>query len=339
MRTLYLDLHRDEMTTVQQSQLEEYHNLNEIFAYEPDSDYQDYYKFYISRDPYARVVSAFLDQYLYAQNSGIEEMFRLKPPEGGNPQNFVDFLSYLKGVPDDVRDSHFQTQNYLMYENELTIRRWFRTSPNDAFAIDYVGDISRFNDHLIKVYKKIFRRHPLMQQRLRNGISNLSRLNSSYYGHESVKNAAHMSLAELNALPFAPKPQDFFYTEEALALTREIYAKDFTLFGYDLIEIPHKHASSVLAEIPADFDWKTYLMLSPDLPLNGISTQRLVMRHYLEFGRFETDTRSYKIEAPDGFEWQKYLGLHDDLRMAGIDNERDAIIHYLAYGRDEGRVF
>jgi hypothetical protein len=148
-----------------------------------------------------------------------------------------------------------------------------------------------------------------------------------------------MSLAELNALPFAPKPQDFFYTEEALALTREIYAKDFTLFGYDLIEIPHKHASSVLAEIPADFDWKTYLMLSPDLPLNGISTQRLVMRHYLEFGRFETDTRSYKIEAPDGFEWQKYLGLHDDLRMAGIDNERDAIIHYLAYGRDEGRVF
>ena len=80
-------------------------------------------------------------------------------------------------------------------------------------------------------------------------------------------------------------------------------------------------------------------MLSPDLVIQGLTSERKVFRHYLEFGRFETESRSYQVIAPTGFTWEKYLTLNEDLANSGIDNERAAIIHYLSYGRNEKRSF
>lgn len=340
MRTLYLAVHAHEMEDEELAQLKNYHNLNEVFAYDPTQDYRNYYKFYISRNPYGRVVSAFLDQYTYAKNAGVQAMLENAPPANGNPRNFLEFLQYLKEVPDADRDSHFQTQAYFVCANKILTRRpWYRRLRPGEVVLNYVGDISRFNVHMEKVFKKIFKNHPQMQKLAIGEIGNVKKMNSSFYGNQTYPNAATLDTNELDNMVFAPKPQDFFLDPQAQRLVEEIYAQDFSLFGYDPKKIPLKSASPELAAVPVDFDWQTYLLLSPDLPPNGIDNERTVTRHYLEFGRHETNSRFYKIKAPAGFDWQVYLDLHPDLRAAGIDNERNAIIHYLSFGIHEKRAF
>jgi len=339
MRTLYLDIHRDELSEDQLEQLNGYHNLNELLPYEEETDYRAYYKFYVSRNPYSRVVSAFLDQYAYAQNRGVKDMLEDSPPSGDAPNSFIEFLQYLKTVPDADRDSHFQTQSYFFASDKVRLRKFFQRASKNTLTIDYAGDLADFNAHMAKVYTKIFRKHkPMLETALAN-LSMVKKMNSSFYGDDTVDDAAELGLQELEELVFAPKPQEFFLSSLAQQLVEEIYAEDFSLFGYDVGSIPHKKASAELAEIPDDFDWQTYLLLGPDLVLKNIVNQRRVTRHFLAFGRFETGRRAYKIEAPEGFDWRKYLDLHADLQLAGVDNERDAIIHYLAYGRNEGRAF
>jgi hypothetical protein len=73
------------------------------------------------------------------------------------------------------------------------------------------------------------------------------------------------------------------------------------------------------------------------LPLAGITNQRSVIRHYLEFGRFEATPRAYKIEAPEGFDWQRYLQLNTDLKAEGILTEMAATQHYISYGIRQDR--
>lgn len=339
MRTLYLAVHAHEMKDEELAQLKNYHNLNEVFAYDPTKDYRNYFKYYISRNPYGRVVSAFLDQYTFAQNSGVQAMFEKAPPVNGMPQTFLEFLEYLKGVPDADRDSHFQTQSYFVCADRVLTRRpvYRRLRPGEIL-LNYVGDISGFNTHLKKVFKRIFKKSTQMKKLAIAEISKVKKMNSSFYGDTTYRNAATLSIEELDSLVFAPKPQDFFIDKRAQTLVEEIYAEDFIQFSYDPKKIPVKSASPEIAAVPDDFDWQTYLLLSPDLPPNGINNERTVTRHYLEFGRHETNSRFYKIKAPQGFDWQTYLQLNPDLTAAGIDNERDAIIHYLSFGIHEKRA-
>ncbi|MEM7358253.1 MAG: sulfotransferase family 2 domain-containing protein [Pseudomonadota bacterium] len=341
MRNLFIALHKDEMSEQQRGQMNSYHNINELFPYDRDADYSDYYKFYISRNPYSRVVSGFLDQYVYAQNTRVKEMLEQSPPKDGPPQTFIEFLEYLKTVKDSDRDGHFQTQAFSSHVVKVRMGRSFLVryyyKDKSCIPLNYAGDIAGFNSHMQKVYRKIFKRDPQMREKAMREIGNIQKMNSSFYGPETHENAATLTVAELDDLVYAPKPQDFFLDESARQLVQEIYAEDFYVFGYDKSKIPQKKASRELAAIPDDFDWETYLMLAPDLQLAGINKERTVMRHFLEFGQHEIHHRAYKVEAPDGFDWREYLAAHEDLTAAGIDNERDAIIHYLSYGRNEGR--
>ena len=118
---------------------------------------------------------------------------------------------------------------------------------------------------------------------------------------------------------------------------QHIYAADFKLFGYHVDEVPERPASKEIQALPADLDWQMYLRLNPDLTPDVFYNERLVVRHYLEFGRFEAIPRAYKIEAPTGFEWRRYLELNDDLKAAGVTSELAAIEHYISYGIREGR--
>jgi len=342
MRNLFLKLHADELEEEQAAKRVAYHNLNEIFPYQSDKNYSDYYQFCISRNPFGRVVSAFLDQYTYAQNSGVQRMLANTPPEDGPPQTFVDFLEYLKDVPDELRDSHFQTQSYYGHSIKVKVtRNWFKRyyyRDKPCVTLNYAGDVSSFNKSMQKAYDKIFRREPEMHKKAMYELSQIKKMNSSFYGKETYENAATLTLTELDQLVFAPKPQDFYTDNRVRELVREIYAQDFKLFGYDSSVIPQKKFSPEIEAVPDDFDWQVYLLLAPDLRLLGLDKERTVVRHFLQFGQFEIDSsRFYKIEAPEGFVWQNYIAAHGDLVAAGIDNERDAIIHYLSHGFNEGR--
>jgi len=342
MRILYLSMHAAEMSEEQHANLRGYHNLNQLFPFEVDKDYSDYFAFIITRNPYSRVVSAFIDQYAYAKNSGVLKMLAEHPPQTGEPQTFLEFLEYLKRVPDCDRDSHFQTQSYFAHAASITnkknrLRQWLGRSPTGHLNVSYSGDISGFASHMTEIYQKVFEFDESMLSFAREKINEVQHHNSTFYGEQDFADAAQLSVAQLDELKFAPKPQDFFNSKQVRDLVDDIYKSDFDNYGYSRDEIPHKLASKEVALVPEDMDWQMYLRLNPDLPPNNIYNERTVLRHYLEFGRFEAHPRAYKIEAPEGFDWRRYLSLHGDLSKAGITTESAAIEHYISYGIREER--
>jgi hypothetical protein len=344
LRSLYLSVHQDEMNDSQLATLDWYHNLNEVQPFDPLADYSDYYVYCVTRNPYSRVVSAFLDQYAYTRNLGVQAMMKSGPPSA-TPQSFIQFLEYLAGVPDAKRDTHFQTQSYFPYADmvvtaKMSIRyRLLGQKPEHAFAINLVGDIANFKAVTRKAFKQIFKSDKAKHKHAVQQLNNIKRKNSSFYGEKDFPSAASLTLEQLDKLVFAPKPQDFYRHPRAIELVDQIYQQDFFLFGYEQGTVPHKAASQEIQLIPDDFDWQMYLRLNPDLPLAGITNQRSVIRHYLEFGRFETTPRAYKIEAPTGFDWRRYLELNLDLKADGISTELDAIQHYISYGiRQDRRI-
>ena len=344
LRSLYLSLHKGELNETQLAKLDWYHNLNEVQPFDSRIDYSDYYVYCVTRNPYSRVVSAFLDQYVYARNTGVEAMMDGCPPTT-KPQNFIQFLEYLVSVPDAKRDTHFQTQSYFPYTDmvvtpQMSVRyRLLGQKPDHAFGINLVGDIANFNKITLKAFKHLFRDDRARHKHALEQLAKVKRKNSSFYGELDFPAAASLSLEQLNSMVFAPKPQDFYCDARVIELVDQIYHQDFFLFGYSKGKLPCKQASKEIQLIPEDFDWQMYLRLNPDLPLVGIDNKRSVIRHYLEFGRFETTPRAYKIEAPDGFDWQCYLTLNRDLEAEGIATEIAAIEHYISYGiRQDRRI-
>ena len=344
LRSLYLSLHKDEMNESQLDTLDWYHNLNEVQPFDPLADYSDYYVYCITRNPYSRAVSAFLDQYAYTRNLGVQAMMKSCPPRDV-VENFIQFLEYLASVPDAQRDTHFQTQSYFPYADmivtpKMSIRyRLLGQKPDHAFAINLVGDIANFNAVTRKAFKQIFNGDKAMHKHAVQQLDNIERKNSSFYGETDFPSAASLTLEQLDTMVFAPKPQDFYCDPRAIELVDDIYQQDFFLFGYEQGKVPRKAASKEIQLIPDDFDWQMYLRLNPDLPLAGIINQRSVIRHYLEFGRFEATPRAYKIESPEGFEWKRYLDLNLDLKAEGISTELEAIEHYISYGIRQDRPF
>jgi hypothetical protein len=339
-----LDIHQHEFSEYEQATLDGYHNLNTVFQYCSLCTYSGYDKFYISRNPFGRIVSAFWDQYAYVKNEGVLEMLKNTPPTTtpGNrrPDNFIEFLEYLKSVPDAKRDIHFRTQAYFEFADKVVVKRgWLKRNRPEDIRLNSFADISQFNNYLTKTYRKLFKSNPAMRDRALTAIDRSKKSNSTFYAQSECADAATRSLAELAELSYSPKPQEFLSSQRVVALIQEIYADDFKLFGYSIDKIPHKKASSEIDLIPDDFDWEIYLLLNPDLQKQGFSNKRSVMRHYLEFGRHESAGRSYHLQVPAEFVWQDYVAIHEDLVAAGIDNEREAIIHYLAHGKREGRAY
>lgn len=342
LRKLYLDVHNDELSEQQRASLDHYHNLHEIQPYKPGHDYRDYFTYTITRNPYLRIVSAYLDQYVYARNAGMQAMLERHKPANELPRNFIEFLEYLQTVPDSQRDEHVQSQAFFAYADCVVTKasrryKWLGKKPDNAFAVQYCGDIGDFKRHTRNVFKRIFKRDKAMLELALDKLQQSSKHNSSFYGEADYDDAAVLSLDDLDNLVLAPKPQDFYRNPRARELVQHIYAADFKLFGYHVDEVPERPASKEIQALPADLDWQMYLRLNPDLTPDVFYNERLVVRHYLEFGRFEAIPRAYKIEAPTGFEWRRYLELNDDLKAAGVTSELAAIEHYISYGIREGR--
>jgi len=343
IRRIYLELHKAEMSDQELSSLDKYHNLNEVFPYDSDKDYSNYTTFILTRNPYSRIVSAFLDQYVFARKGGVERMLA-KYGTGKEPENFLEFLQFLKMVPDSERDGHFQSQSYFPYTKKVVTKsdfryRWLNVKPINSFGLKYVGDVSQLNHHLITIYTRIFKNEPSMLAAALDGIKKTQKRNSILYSKADYPDASLLSVNELDSLVLAPKPQDFFTNRKVVELVQEIYKKDFSLFSYNYSDLPFKQASKEIDSLPDDFDWQTYLHLNPDLSPEMFHNQRATIRHYFEFGRFETDLRAYKMEQPIGFDWERYINLHADLRAAGINTKDSALEHYLRYGLREKRTF
>ena len=346
LRELYLHLHKSQMSASKQAQLSDYHNLNHVCPYDESIDYSDYQRFLVTRNPYGRIVSSFLDKYVYGLGREMEAMFERWPCSlGRRPDNFIEFLQYLATVEDADRDAHFQTQSYLLVNPVIitpnnTRFRWTGYSKPTEFPIHFQTDISNMNPFLKKVYKKIFKRDKALYQRACAYIDNQRRRNSIFYAEAEFPEAATMPIAALNELVWAPKPQDFLHSNEVRELIHKIYFCDFFHFGYDRDDVPHKTVKPEAGRLPDDFNWRDYIDLSLDLRTSDeVYSERTAVRHFLEFGGYEQPPRPYSRIPPTDFDWRTYLDLNPDLGEAGISSEYAAVEHYLIFGRSESRPY
>ena len=87
------------------------------------------------------------------------------------------------------------------------------------------------------------------------------------------------------------------------------------------------------SKLPKDFDYKTYLLLNPDLDsyLDEVETKK----HYLMYGINEN--RKYKVTIPEDFNYKDYIELNKDLDQH--TDEEYAKNHYILYGFYEKREY
>ena len=348
MRELFIHLHKSELTDQQSESLDRYHNVNEVFPPNPQLTYRNYSQFLITRNPYARLISGFLDQFVYTKepqlldlsplnDAAYESSERLSESQVSEVQakvlavnSFKEFVELLAIIPDEYRDIHFQSQSF--------VGKNLAHCDLGEGCLEY-ADVSQMGGHLSACYKKIFRSDQHASDTVTNFLESKRRRNSLYYAGESFPDAATMNIEVLDNLVCSPKPQDFYSEAEVVDAVYRIYRNDFERFDYSKDQIPFKSASTEVGDLPDEFNWQSYLELNPDLAQDEFYNERSAVRHYLEFGRYESIPRAYVIKAPTGFDWQVYTTMYPDLQAAGINDERSAIVHYLYFGIREGRKF
>ncbi|MEO0368743.1 MAG: sulfotransferase family 2 domain-containing protein [Pseudomonadota bacterium] len=197
LRELYLRLHQDEFNEAQRLELNSYHNLNTVFKYELWNRYPNYKKFIFTRNPYSRIVSAFLDQYVYARGERVHKMLREHPPiNQQEPQTFLEFLRYLEALEDKDRDSHFQTQSYFGFlPYVLTKNKWryklSRIQTKRDLFINDCSDVSQINTVLPEIYGNIFAERPDKLKIVTDWVANNKPRNSIYYAEQEYPDAAN----------------------------------------------------------------------------------------------------------------------------------------------------
>lgn len=157
--------------------------------------FADYFSFVISRDPYARSLSAFVQQVGKRQQPRNQD---IAGAGNDSPQGFLEFLRYLDSGGINYGNRHFWRQVDLLYQ------------PKEMYS--YVGKL----ENLVADMREIL---------------TLNNINSSCA--EELCAPHEKEQQQQLKITSASKNLEVYYTEEAKSIVRRIYAADFATFGYD----------------------------------------------------------------------------------------------------------
>ncbi|MGH8062961.1 MAG: CDP-glycerol glycerophosphotransferase family protein, partial [Pseudoxanthomonas sp.] len=88
---------------------------------------------------------------------------------------------------------------------------------------------------------------------------------------------------------------------------------------------------------PANFAWRPYLFMYPDVVEAGHANQIGATVHYLRYGAVEGRVTNY--EVPSDFSHPLYVDVNPELRKGGISGTDTAKAHWTKYGAKEGRRY
>lgn len=157
--------------------------------------FPNYFSFVISRNPYTRALSTFLQKLGERQ----PKKYRHVPGAGiDSPEGFLRYLKYLEreGL---YQDRHFWPQSNLLYQ------------PLDKYS--YVGSLEDLSSDMRQIL-------------MLNGID-------SFYAEELI-NPHRSEQNDKTRITSAKTKVNMYYTEEAASIVSRLYASDFDIFGYSL---------------------------------------------------------------------------------------------------------
>ncbi|MBR8827310.1 MAG: tetratricopeptide repeat protein [Gomphosphaeria aponina SAG 52.96 = DSM 107014] len=175
---------------------------------------QEYFKFIILRNPFSRIVSAYLNK--VAKNPRNYEKFVLpvikdvykalgEEMDLKKSITFSQFVDYLNRTEDCYLDKHWRPQHICFGEGII--------------KFDYVGQFEKLDEVIEKIEKKIGRKLTQEVSKNRTKYGNYSKDEKFHdkYPHE---------LRELDGLPRAEN----FYTPELEEIVRKRYAEDIKIY-------------------------------------------------------------------------------------------------------------
>jgi hypothetical protein len=88
----------------------------------------------------------------------------------------------------------------------------------------------------------------------------------------------------------------------------------------------------------SNFDWKTYILIYPDLKINNITNKNTAWNHWINHGKSESRTY-FNINDYNNFDWNTYITIYSDLKLNNITTLTSAWSHWINNGKSEGRIY
>jgi hypothetical protein len=167
-----------------------------------------YFRFALVRNPWARLVSAYVNKFTFANHSSlaVARQMRRQAAEGGVPEiTFAQFVGFLTRHNPAGFDVHWRPQHLFLRDNQF----------------HFLGRFEQISEHFAQLQERLGTELPLPR-----------RNTTAWQRDEDGEIVADWTPAELLAQGRPPGYRRF-YTPELREAVRKLYARDIELFGYE----------------------------------------------------------------------------------------------------------
>jgi len=236
-RRFYLTLHKNELKDKTLEVEVNHHNVVKIWPFDSTKRYKNFFRYSIVRNPYSRVVSAFLDkccelhhppQLRFKREPFLKSIhqpifdFLGRAPEFQMGYTFEEFLSYLEeNIDNELLDLHFRPQ----YKPQVHLDAFYKIEEDTSQLTQIYEQILRDRPWLLKKARRLIEKHG---KKMLNPSK--SKKGEPLPAEFSLEGRYFDELTELNEkyeLTYA-----HFYSPETRKRVESIYRPEIEYYGY-----------------------------------------------------------------------------------------------------------